>query len=335
MALRLVFQREDIQRVRLSTTPDPLWELVLSMHCVQARRVSVSHATWYQAVHERLAHTDPSWRRHFGMLRDLVPPSGDFPDFLTPAPTTTDLDAGCEALAYVSPTELKANIAATFVGRGVPAWVRALATGDRQMLDDLLIAVRRCFGVLVDPHWSRVADTVAGDRAGRVRVLSENGLGTLLTGLPGVLGWDGEVLVVRYPRNRTVFLNGRGLTLVPSYFCSGAPVTLIDPELPPVLVYPADRQEGSAALSIQVPASLIPLLSRTRAECLHILRESHTTSQLGHAMGLSVGSASKQTTVLRRAGLITSTRTGNAVVHRVTALGTALLNGDLLSNTRW
>lgn len=328
MALRMVFQREDIQRIRLSTAPDPLWELVLSLHCVQAAQVGAGHLSWYRAVRQRLAQADSAWRRWLGMLRDLVPPSGDFPDFLTPAPTTTDLDAGCEALACIPSAQLTADVASTMAGRSVPAWVGALTVGDREVVNELITAVRKGFGLLVEPHWASVTDVVAADRAGRAESLAGDGIGKLLTGLPGVVGWDGEVLVVRYPRDRTVFLRGRGLTLVPSYFCSGAPVTLIDTELPPVLVYPAQRH-GDATTPPALPAALIPLLSHTRADCLHALREPHTTSQLGRVLGLSVGSVSKQAAVLREAGLITSTRAGSAVVHRVTALGTALLNGSL------
>jgi hypothetical protein len=46
---------------------------------------------------------------------------------------------------------------------------------------------------------------------------------------------------------------------------------------------------------------------------------------------MSVGSASKQATILRNAGLIDSTRAGGAVVHSVTALGVDLLSGAPLS----
>lgn len=326
MALRMVFQREDVQRVRLSATPDPLWELVLSLHCVQAARPEPGHLAWQWAVRQRLARTGRAGRRWLGMLRDLVPPSGDFPDFLTPAPATTDLDAGCEALACTPPAQLLTDVAGTMTGRPVPTWVGALAAGDRDAVTELVTAVRRAFGLLVQPHWASVTDMVGADHADRVRLLAGDGVEKLLTGLPGVIGWDGEVLAVRYPRNRTVSLLGRGLTLVPSYFCSGTPVTLIDAELPPVLVYPARRRGEPAPTP---PATLIPLLSRTRAECLHALHAPHTTTELGRVLGLSVGSVSKQTTVLREAGLITSTRAGNAVVHRVTALGVALLHGGL------
>jgi DNA-binding transcriptional ArsR family regulator len=124
--------------------------------------------------------------------------------------------------------------------------------------------------------------------------------------------------------DRTLSLAGRGITLIPSYFCTGAPVTLIDPALQPALVYPARHPLDAAAP--ELPEALIPLLGRTRAECLHLLHTPHTTSQIAERLGVSVGSASKQATILRNAGLIDSTRSGGAVVHRLTTLGANLLS---------
>ncbi|MEU3653452.1 hypothetical protein AB0E67_11570 [Streptomyces sp. NPDC032161] len=50
--------------------------------------------------------------------------------------------------------------------------------------------------------------------------------------------WASPTLTADYPLDRDLHLRGRGITLVPSFFCAKAPVTLIDPDLPPVLVHP-------------------------------------------------------------------------------------------------
>lgn len=203
-------------------------------------------------------------------------------------------------------------------------WIRSLAMGDRTEVRNLVNAVRHGHETLIAPHWNQLRRTVEADHAARVRALATHGVGSLLAGLSGVIAWDGEVLTFRYPVDRTLFLSGRGITLIPSYFCTGAPVTLIDPTLPPTLVYPA--QAMVAAATQEIPEGLIPLLGQTRAECLHLLLNPHTTSQIAARLGVSVGSASKQTTILRNAGLIDSTRAGSAVIHQITPLGTGLLN---------
>ncbi|MEV1178870.1 winged helix-turn-helix domain-containing protein, partial [Nonomuraea sp. NPDC049784] len=65
---------------------------------------------------------------------------------------------------------------------------------------------------------------------------------------------------------------------------------------------------------------------RTRAAVLATLRAPATTTSVAERVGISLGSASQHTTVLRNAGLISTTRTGGAVLHTLTPLGQALLH---------
>ncbi|MFF1612404.1 DUF5937 family protein [Amycolatopsis sp. NPDC058278] len=316
MALRLVFERVDLQRVRLATAPDPLWEVVSSVALVHGP----GYAKWRLRV-----RPDDSALDDIAFLRALVPPHGDFPDFLTPSPTTADLDDGCEAILRTTRSVLSADVAAAFADRPAPGWAKLLAAGDRGQVARVAASVRRGHRYLVAPEWDRVRHLVATDRAKRTEIVGTHGVEHLLTTLPGVTSWDGSTLVVRYPRDRAVRLRGRGLTLVPSYFTTGTPITLIDQELPPVLVYPV----GAAAPHSVATGGLDRLITRTRAECLHVLLAPHSTSALAHRLGVSVGTASKQATVLRACGLITSTRDGAAVVHRTTDMGLALLRGPV------
>lgn len=328
MVLRLVFEQQDLKRVRLAAHADPMWELVLGVQMMQERDVPRPFVSWRQAVGRRL--TDASGRiGALATLLDLVPATGNFPDFLTPHQSVINIDGGCEAIACTSRTRLAADLAVTFNGRPAPPWARLLANGDRGCVGDVVRAVRNGHDLLVAPQWAEVQVAVAMDRAMRSRELVNRGVGELLRNLPGILSWDGRVLRTRYPEDRTVHLAGRGLVLVPSYFCWGNPITWIDPELRPVLVYQAQRFDNRANIGVSVPARLVTLLGRTRAECLCLLLTPHTTSQLAKGLGVSVGSASKQATVLRDAGLITSTRHGGAVVHSTTSLGVVLLVGEL------
>jgi len=61
---------------------------------------------------------------------------------------------------------------------------------------------------------------------------------TTRSGLTPLFRWRWPVLEAPYPLDKDVHLAGRGLLLVPSYFCRRMPVTFADPGLPPVLVYP-------------------------------------------------------------------------------------------------
>ncbi|WP_053711698.1 ArsR/SmtB family transcription factor [Streptomyces sp. NRRL B-3648] len=74
--------------------------------------------------------------------------------------------------------------------------------------------------------------------------------------------------------------------------------------------------------------ALSPPLGHTRAAVLASLRHPATTTETADRVGISLSSASEHTTVLRKAGLIATTRTGTAVLHSLTPLGTALLHHD-------
>lgn len=80
------------------------------------------------------------------------------------------------------------------------------------------------------------------------------------------------------------------------------------------------------------PASTVPedalaaLLGRSRAAVLRAATEGPgTTSDLARRVGISVPSASQHLSVLRAAGLLVTTRHGNAAHHAPTALAYALL----------
>lgn len=324
MTLRMVFGRDDLLRVRVATAPDPMWELILSTHRLRDRRISARHSAWRNQTGLKIRHKEQG-SRVLKTLFTLVPPRGGFPDFLTPADRPAEIESGCEAVACTPRGRLLADLKNTFTTTA-PQWVRQLAAGDREPLHAVTGALRTTYDLLVSPQWHHVRDTVAADSAARIGTLAKDGMGALLQGIPGVQRWDGEVLDIAYPSSRTVQLAGRGLTLVPSYFCAVSPVTLIDPELPPVLIYPA--QETAARIGADSPG-LVALLGRTRAESLGALRVPRTTSKLASCIGTSIGTASKHAAVLREAGLVTSVRHGNAILHHVTRLGAALLAAEL------
>jgi DNA-binding transcriptional ArsR family regulator len=303
-----------------------MWETVLAVQIVQARVVAAPYAGWRREVGRRLA-TAGAGRAGLERLRELVGPTGDFPDFLTPPGGVSNLDEGCEALARTRKSLLSADLTRVFSGTA-PGWARSLARGDRRQLGDLVRAVRDCHQLLVGPYWRAIKDVTAAARRRKVDELAGNGVEAMLGSIPGVLHWDGRVLHTRYPEDRTVHLDGRGLTLLPAYFADRNPITWIDAELPPLLVYRVDRHAVDAAPTGVTLRRLASLIGTTRAECLRLLLMPLTTSELAQRLDTSIGTASRQAAILREAGLITSSRSGAAVLHGITPLGRALLAGD-------
>jgi DNA-binding transcriptional ArsR family regulator len=105
-----------------------------------------------------------------------------------------------------------------------------------------------------------------------------------------------------------------------------------------VLVFSAPPNAEQSALlwdDIRVPSqALAALVGQTRAAALRELRASRTTSQLADRLGVSAPCASQHASVLRESGLITTRRVRNTVLHSVTPLGVALLDGGTAASGR-
>ncbi len=324
MAVRIHFTDDDLAHIRLAQAPDPLWEALLSMHMLQTDTASAVFAGWRQRVRRELpAPVVP-------LLR-LAPPTGYSADFLTPAAGAGGLDAGIGALLSTPRGRLRGDLVTlSRTGRRLPPWAGQLAQGDKDAVTHLAHAVRSYFDTALAPSWPRIRTRFEAERAAHNRYLSDGGLGGLLNTLHPCLAWRPPVLeVTGLGVDRDVHLDGRGLLVLPSYFCWRRPTLLKDPALPCVVVYPMTHETPLGP----VPAgprsrSLNALLGRTRAGILESAAETGaTTTELAHGAGISAATASHHVGVLRKAGLLSTYRAGKAVLHTVTPLGLALLDG--------
>ncbi|HEX6076445.1 MAG TPA: winged helix-turn-helix domain-containing protein [Micromonosporaceae bacterium] len=99
-------------------------------------------------------------------------------------------------------------------------------------------------------------------------------------------------------------------------------------QLPPILVYPAAAQQpGWWTNGPPTPGSskLTNLLGDTRAAVLSVIEDGCTTTELPRRVGVSLPSVSRHATTLREAGLVTSVRQRNTIIHTLTPLGQALI----------
>jgi hypothetical protein len=159
----------------------------------------------------------------------------------------------------------------------------------------------------------------------RRQVLRDGGIERLLDSFRPIMRWHRPVLeFTRHPSGREIELGGRGLLLVPSYFARLNAVTVFDAELPQVVVYPIAHDPGLLAPEHR---ALAQLLGETRAAVLRAVADGCTTTELARRAGVAVGSASRHAAVLRAAGLVQTTRFGVCVLHTLTPLGAALLDG--------
>lgn len=332
--LRFHFTADDLARVRIAPGPDPMWETLLSAHLVNQRSGSVIFDPWRARV---LTGLPPAAR----MLLRLAPPRGYSPDFLTPVtgsgPPLTGPDTfevGLDAVLSTSRSRLRHDISRLAHGRTPHLWMRDLADGSASAVRGLGVAMRAYHQQAIGPYWSGILAAVDVDRAARTRAWVEGGTEHALRSLHPAIRWQHPVLSVATAAERDVHLAGRGLLIVPSYFCHRAPISLADPELPPLLLYPITHEQVWTGRRPEDRADedggrrLTALLGRTRAAVLRELGTEATTSELAQRLAISPASASEHATVLRNAGLVASGRERNTVLHALTPLGRTLLDGN-------
>jgi len=324
VGIRLHFTTEDLVRLRIAKGPDPMWEIVLSANLLANTQGRAIFDPWRARSRNRLSSVPKPQVR---LIRYLAPGAGDFPDFLTPPRAAPDLTAGIEAVLTTPARRLRRDLS---VLTTAPAWARPLADADRTALAGLGNALRGYHEAVIAPFWPRIQALVDADRAVRARALLDHGVDGLLNSLRPTLRWSPPVLEADYPVDRDLHLAGRGLLLVPSIFCWRTPVTFINADLPPVLVYPVAQQPawwtdpgGQAGRT-----ALAALLGPTRAAALLVIEDGCPTGELARRIGVTPPTASQHATVLREANLIVSTRRNNTVIHTLTPLGTTLLKAN-------
>ncbi|WP_329117821.1 ArsR/SmtB family transcription factor [Streptomyces sp. NBC_01353] len=268
------------------------------------------------------------------LLTALAPISSYFPDFLTPPGHITSLEGGVDAVLSTGKKRLRAEITRLAESSpGPQAWFDDIAVGRPRALRRLGGALRRYHDVALAPYAPAAAAVAGRDVNRHARRIAEQGSEGLLDGLGPQLRWRPPVLEVDYPVAQSLELDGRGLLLVPSFFCHNHPIALADPGLPPVLVLPVARgplwipQPGTAPPRGFEAAGLDELIGPTRAAALRFLDTGHSTTELAARLCTSVSTASRHAGALRRAGLVVTARIGASVLHTRTALGTGLVHG--------
>ena len=324
--LRIYFTGEDIARTRIAHKLDPLWELVLATHVLRDRGDPV-FAPWRAEAAQRLRSANLGAR--LNLMLSMMPPRGYFPDFLNPVEALHGLDEGLEAIRTTTRTTLSRDLARLADSHRLPEQARAMTSGPRPLIE-LTATMQTCYHLLISPHQQRMEAVLEQDRRDRMDAMADRGVLGLLDSLRPVAQWsEGELLIPGH-RDQELYLNGRGLLLVPAYFCRDTPITMFDPDLTPVLVYPVMRQPSFPTCA--EPVVLAALIGATRAAVLmsigaHAAAECNTT--LAQELGISMASVSEHTAILRSAGLIASHRDKNRILHRLTALGRSILTATI------
>jgi len=323
--VRFHFTAEDLARTRVVAAPHSLWEIASSLHRFQTRKGRWAFADWHRTASARLHGTELG-RAVRNVLLPLFPRASYFPDFLTPMEGSEGLGHGLKAVLATPPAQVTREIATLSDVAGAPGWAPLLA-GD-EMRSQLVELLRAYYQAVITPYEERMRECLEAERVRHARSLLDHGVEGLLSSLTPAVRWRHPVLEFDGGgTERDVHLNGRGLLLVPSYFCWDTPVALVDPGLPPVLMYPLLHEPATAhnVVDGRPGPPLAALLGHTRSVILRATATGATTTEAARYAGVSAATATHHTTVLRDTGLITSHRRANTVLHTLTPLGASLL----------
>ncbi|MEU9144054.1 winged helix-turn-helix domain-containing protein [Streptomyces sp. NPDC048349] len=337
--LRINFTPDDLARTRIAATWGPLGETFCALTTMQQPQGRALFGGWRQRVHSvSAARTHPASALFHEAFLDLFTVTG----------ASASIEEGIEALRAARAEHLHAELVGAAQNhahyfRSTEQWAGAAwgdIAHDRADRNELLVYLQDSHRAAVAPYWPRILPRLQAEQTSHARTLAEYGVEGMLDRLPPGFRWRSPTLEVgRGKHIRTVELAGRGLLLIPSAFYQTRPMAYTSPtddQAPVLLFLPVIRSVTDAATLLTTPEggldkALSALLGRTRAHTLDAIGDGPcTTGQLAERIRASLPTASEQATVLRRAGLVTTTRHGSAVMHTLTPLGHALLTGQHL-----
>jgi DNA-binding transcriptional ArsR family regulator len=307
----------------------PLFETVAALRVLRDPGRHAFHLPWVRWAQSELA-ADPLALPRLWPL--LVEPWRQ-PEVLLPAPGTRlpSLSEELDRLRALTRLQLRGSLERVF-GRDPPDAAQALLARPRTELRRLAAELASAFDRLLAPHWARMQALLEADIVHRARALAEVGAARMFAELHSRLAWKTDHLVLLDPASsggpaQTVTLGPGGLVLVPSVF--------IWPELyiksrtvtRTTIRYPVRGigllwNDGAKPTS----AGLTRLLGRRRAEVLELLRAPQGTGQLARRLGITDAAVSQHLSVLREAGLVTTTELGRNRLHATSELGRRLIS---------
>jgi DNA-binding transcriptional ArsR family regulator len=313
----------DLAQMRFAHSP--VRELVASLRVLHDRSRHHMYGAWLSAVRHRLGGL------RLDLLTALAPSTPYALDFVAPSSTRPweVLAHELELVAATPEETVRAELGWVYQGRQVPRALLPLHDDPAGQLPIVVDQMRKYWAVAVEPVWQRLRALCTADLAYRTEQFADGGIARVLRRLHPELAFEQNRLRIDKPYqcHHRVDLTGTGIVLLPCAFswpslsvqcCGGAKQ--------PALSYPPRgvTELWAEPLAGQ-PNPLCALVGRTRAMMLATLGLPATTTQLAGQLDLSPAAVSQHLKILKGTALVSSRRSGRAVLYQRTPAATALL----------
>lgn len=327
--LRIEFTADDIARTRIATTESSFAETLFGLGALRMSSPDGIAMPWRRDRDRITAELAPF----------IAPCTTVQADLFTPTGAASEFGEAADRLLGMPDAMFHAELSVTHCrAKYIPPWLDGIDRGGPATRRRLVGAIARVHKRLVDPYWASMRSVIEAERVRLQRALVEGGVDRLLSTFHPLARWRDGVLELptagRWSSHAlTARLGGAGLVVSPSVLCPVGPVPFFPfaQDGPAMLFYPVTPSSMTRAdLWVRSDAdtdspALATLLGRTRAAALEVIADGCTTTELAKRLGISAATASQHASALRGAGLVTSRRDANRMLHAVTGLGSQLL----------
>lgn len=253
-----------------------MWELVMSYRVL---RNPARHALFLPWAREALGILE---NKKLPYLNAAIQPTGYFPDYLTPTPTTPlpSFDEELARLSATPPEEVRRDalrISGQVERDDHSEVLRCYLEQPERALEHLGNDLQAYWDAVLAQHWPYIQKRLEGDVLRRAQQLALEGSYALFSSLHPLLNIEENTLKIERKHERYVRPSGLGLLLVPIFFSWPDLYYLAEPGQRPLIGY---SPSGTAFWERGSEGELELALGSSRAKVLRALRTPQTPSIL-------------------------------------------------------
>ena len=347
--LRLNLPNDALTSLRF--TYSPLVELTTSYRVLRGNWERGTYWRWLEEAQQAISDLELPYMDNLITPGHLVKgagkavPKGYIPDFLTPTPECSEHDIEQEFLRLQ-------NLSVEIVQACIQELI--LIVGPNDLLCDflaypaegmqaLILELREYWKRTLAHHWHRMMAVLENDILYNSRILTLNGIETLMPNINTLMGYDAGAITLDWSRkdceieqkkkhsvihkpDRIVDISSDKFHLVPVIFAAnGVYYQVTEPWQPMILYTP----RGAGLWNYETPdppEALELVMGAGKSRILVALETPFSTGELAQKLSLTAGAVSQQLGKLHQAGLVESHRSGKHVFYRLSQRGTQLVN---------